>query len=124
MPIGSKKPCGKPGCYVLVHRTERYCEAHRKSVQRQVFKDRMADPVKRERHRFYQSKQWLEARAAYLAAHPLCVDCNSAGMFVSATVVDHIKEVKVGGSRLDSSNFQSLCASHHAKKTRRDGGAW
>lgn len=55
---------------------------------------------------------WRKARAAYLQAHPLCVMC--APRVVPATVVDH-KTPHRGDYTLfwASSNWQSLCATHH-----------
>lgn len=34
--------------------------------------------------------KWQKARAKYLAENPLCVRCQSLGVTVAATVVDHI----------------------------------
>ena len=33
--------------------------------------------------------KWQQARAGYLRKHPLCVECQSRGRTVAATVVDH-----------------------------------
>ena len=53
--------------------------------------------------------RWKKARAAFLAKHPHCVMCSEP-----ATVVDHVKPHR-GDQRLfwDSTNWQSLCATHH-----------
>jgi 5-methylcytosine-specific restriction protein A len=107
-----------------VVRTQRYCDAHRKSNTARINRERQANPVKRQRNAFYDSKAWRDLRAWQLAEHPLCAHCELAGLLVSATVADHIIERKNGGAELDSDNLQSLCASCHGKKTRRDGGAW
>ncbi|MCD2185226.1 HNH endonuclease signature motif containing protein [Rhizobium sp. GN54] len=58
--------------------------------------------------RGYDSK-WKQARAAYLAQHPLCVKCGQP-----ATVVDH-KTPHKGDTKLfwSRSNWQGLCAHHH-----------
>ena len=66
---------------------------------------------------FYTSTTWRRARAAYLAAHPLCVECFKAHRFTAATVVDHIKPINEGGAPLDPANFQALCAACHNKKS-------
>jgi 5-methylcytosine-specific restriction protein A len=87
-------------------------------------RQRREDPVKRRALAFYSSKAWREARASWLADHPLCVDCLADKQLVAATVVDHIVEINAGGAMLDAANFQSLCHTCHSKKTRRDGGAW
>jgi 5-methylcytosine-specific restriction protein A len=54
---------------------------------------------------------WRRARAAHLAEHPLCVECERQGSSVPATVVDHIAPHR-GDMALfwDSTNWQSLCA--------------
>lgn len=56
----------------------------------------------------------------YLAQHPLCVECERNGRVVLATDVDHIMPHR-GDKALFWSvdNWQSLCAQHHAAKTRR-----
>lgn len=124
MPMSAKKPCAAPGCGKAIDRKQRWCEAHRKSNTAGINRDRQADPVKRARNSFYDSRAWRDLRAGQLAEFPLCKHCEAAGLLVSATVADHIIERKNGGAELDSDNLQSLCASCHAKKTRRDGGAW
>lgn len=57
---------------------------------------------------------WQQKRARYLAAHPFCVHCRSMGLFVAATVVDHIIPHQ-GDQRLfwDRNNLQSLCSTCH-----------
>jgi 5-methylcytosine-specific restriction protein A len=87
-------------------------------------RERRTDPVKRQRLAFYSSKAWRDCRAAYLAEHPLCVECLKQKLYVQATVVDHIVERKQGGDDFDWSNLQAMCNRHHNIKTRRDGGAW
>jgi 5-methylcytosine-specific restriction protein A len=124
MPWAAKKPCANFGCPALVDRSERFCEAHRKQYARDNTRARRADPEKRERLNFYSSSAWRGLRAVHLGNHPLCVHCEREGRITPATVVDHIVEIKQGGGRLDPSNLQSLCASHHATKTLKDGGAW
>jgi 5-methylcytosine-specific restriction protein A len=70
-------------------------------------------------------RRWRKARENYLREHPLCVACKAEGKIVSATVVDHIKPHR--GDQLlmwDQSNWQPLCARHHAIKTARDDGGF
>lgn len=69
-------------------------------------------------------RRWQKQRAAFLQAHPLCVDCQREGRVTAATIVDHVIAHK-GDERLfwDQSNWAALCASHHSAKTvRTDGG--
>lgn len=124
MPFAAKKPCAKHGCPKLVSHTDRWCDDHRKDNQRRSSRERRSDPVKRKQLAFYSSKEWRECRAAYLAEYPLCVECSKAGIVTSATVVDHVTEIKAGGDKLDWSNLQSMCKPHHDRKTRHDGGSW
>lgn len=66
-------------------------------------------------------RQWRKARAAHLAAHPLCVECLKSGDITPATVVDHVTPHR-GDLVLfwDPHNRQSLCESHHNAKTARE----
>ena len=60
----------------------------------------------------YWSGAWRRARLAYIKKHPTCVVCDRL-----AKVVDHIQPVRLGGEFWDSSNWQSMCESCHAKKS-------
>jgi 5-methylcytosine-specific restriction protein A len=55
----------------------------------------------------------------FLLRNPLCARCKQQGKSVRATCVDHIIPHN-GDQRLlrDESNWQALCASCHAIKTR------
>ncbi|SEC73242.1 HNH endonuclease [Pseudomonas anguilliseptica] len=58
--------------------------------------------------------KWQQARAGYLRKHPLCVECQSRGRTVAATVVDH-KVAHRGDMTVfwDKANWQSLCKHCH-----------
>lgn len=62
--------------------------------------------------------KWQQARAGYLARHPLCVHCQKAGRVEEATEVDHVIPHR-GDMALfwDSSNWQALCKPCHSAKT-------
>ena len=66
--------------------------------------------------------RWQQARANYLAQHPLCAMCELEGRTQLATLVDHI--VPVQGAEdpgfWNDSNWQPLCRPHHAQKTAND----
>lgn len=70
-------------------------------------------------------RRWSKARAAHLAANPLCVMCRNEGAVTAATVVDHIVAHR-GDECLfwDSGNWQSLCERHHnvTKQAMEKGG--
>lgn len=54
--------------------------------------------------------RWRKARLAFLAAHPLCAECERAGRVTPARVVDHVVPHR-GDQRLfwDEGNWQALC---------------
>ena len=82
-----------------------------------------AKPMKYERpdyHKFYGSNQWKKIRAMHIAEHPLCEECLKHGFLVPARIVDHIHEIKDGGSMTDFDNLQSLCQACHSKKTQEE----
>ena len=63
-------------------------------------------------------RRWQRERLAFLADHPLCVECEKRGIAMAATVVDHVVPHR-GNQRLfwDQGNWQSLCDHDHAVKT-------
>lgn len=61
-------------------------------------------------------KKWERLRAAFLILHP---GCSVPGCRARATDVDHIQSVKnAPNRRLDPSNLQSFCHSHHSILTQ------
>ena len=68
-------------------------------------------------HKFYNSKAWKDLRNYYIKSNPLCKWCEEEGITKEADVVDHIKEIRDGGDKLDSNNLMSLCNRHHIQKT-------
>lgn len=66
---------------------------------------------------FYYSYEWKQARRKYLNDHPMCERCHKS----KSVIVDHIKPVSQGGSRLATSNLQALCAACHNRKTAAQG---
>ncbi|UYQ70654.1 HNH endonuclease [Pelagibacterium flavum] len=62
---------------------------------------------------------WSKARATHLARHPYCA-CGER-----ATLVDHIVSIrKAPHRRLDPTNFESMCARCHGRKTARVDGSF
>lgn len=59
--------------------------------------------------------KWQQARAGFLAKHPLCQYCQREGRVTEATVVDHVIPHR-GDMKLfwDQSNWAPLCASCHS----------
>jgi 5-methylcytosine-specific restriction enzyme A len=66
---------------------------------------------------FYVSVAWRRFRGWYLRQHPLCEQCEKEGVLTRAAMVDHIIELKDGGSRLSEENAMSMCWKHHGIKT-------
>lgn len=114
-----RKACAKPGCPELVDAGVTYCDRHR----RQRYK--REDEQRGTAHQRGYTRAWAKARKRYLAANPICVECDKEGRLTPATEVDHIEPHK--GDRdlfWDESNWQSLCKSHHSSKTAREDGGW
>lgn len=65
----------------------------------------------------YGTKRWKQTRALKLELNPLCEECETLKNVTPATVVDHIEPILEGGAPYDMDNLQSLCASHHNRKT-------
>lgn len=64
---------------------------------------------------------WRKLRALFIAEHPLCVECEREGRIVPATQVDHIMALSTHPQlRLEWDNLQSLCTTHHGRKTVRE----
>ncbi|MFT5760915.1 MAG: 5-methylcytosine-specific restriction protein A [Polaribacter sp.] len=66
---------------------------------------------------FYNSWPWRKLRKRFLAANPLCVDCEAKDMITKSTVADHIVRINAGGEPLNEKNLQALCEHHHNKKS-------
>ena len=93
-PKGDKSGC--PRCKQT--KTKEYDKSHRN----------------KESDKFYHSREWKRVRGLQLSKFPLCKEC-----FHPAIIVDHIVEIKDGGSKLSLSNLQSLCRGCHNIKTLR-----
>jgi len=68
---------------------------------------------------------WRKARKRYLAANPLCRECEAEGRVTPATEVDHI--IPHNGDMdlfWDEDNWQGLCKPHHSSKTAKEDGGW
>jgi len=112
-----RRPCSHPGCPELTD--DRLCSTHAKQQQRRQDQERSTAA-----ERGYDYR-WQKYRKAYLAAHPLCVECLNHDRVTAATVVDHIKPHR-GDQKLfwDPKNHQSLCKPCHDSKTARTDGRW
>lgn len=77
------------------------------------------DRQRRDSRAFYWSTDWRKFRAAFLAAHPVCIICSRA----VATEVDHIQTVRDRPDlAFDEANCRALCKPCHSSRTARDQG--
>jgi 5-methylcytosine-specific restriction protein A len=69
--------------------------------------------------------KWQQARAGYLAKHPLCAECERQGKITVAVDLDHIEPHKLDMDVFwDRGNWQGLCKSCHSAKTAREDGGF
>jgi 5-methylcytosine-specific restriction endonuclease McrA len=103
--------CAFAGCPVKVSSDHKYCSHHQKKPR-----ERRGTASQRG-----YDHNWAKYRKLYLKENPTCVRCESLGVVVEATVVDHIKPVTNGQHDplfWVKTNHQSLCRSCHSWKTR------
>lgn len=84
-------------------------------------------------HPFYLSSKWRGVkglRTMHLAKQPFCVVCKEEGKpfnkcIPEVAIVDHIRPHR-GRPNIffDPDNLQTMCKSHHSKKTIRDMGGF
>ncbi|MFA5377012.1 MAG: HNH endonuclease signature motif containing protein [Dehalococcoidia bacterium] len=111
-PVRPHKACAYPGCGAVVPGGQRYCGKH-KGSDRKRQDERRGTAAERG-----YDRRWRDYRTAYLAVHPLCVECERQGVLRAATVVDHIMPHRGDmGLFWDSANHQALCKRCHDRKT-------
>ena len=125
MPRSAPSPCRIPGCAKLSH--SGFCEDHareaelrKRQYQRRARERRRDDTTQHQLDRFYHKASWKACRKAYIAANPLCTQCEAYGRVVPGDVVDHIVERRDGGSDYNHSNLQTLCHGCHNEKTHKE----
>lgn len=116
----STRICSHPGCTRLTqssrcsrHQRDRHTEQRNSDKRRGSAASRGYD------------RRWQRARADYLAQHPVCKHCESEGLTVLATVVDHVRPHK-GDQALfwSTENWQPLCKACHDRKTATEDGGF
>ena len=118
MPTAPPRPCATQGCGNLVQRG--HCENCRKAKEQ-----RRGTAAARG-----YGADWQALRLRHLQAHPLCAPCQAEKVITVATTVDHKKAWQSGATeaereqlRTDPNNLESMCQTHHNKKTiAQDGG--
>lgn len=83
-------------------------------------RSRVSDENRGTRTQRGYDNRWLRLRAAFLAEHPLCADCEANGMVTPAEQVHHVAKVADRPDlRLDWENLMALCAGCHSRRTAR-----
>jgi hypothetical protein len=65
--------------------------------------------------KLYRTREWARIRRAQLDENPWCAECLKVGAHTLASDVDHVQAHR--GQAFFDGPFQSLCHSHHSKKT-------
>ena len=111
MPKAAPKPCGYPGCGVLVRDGTSRCSKH-PSV------NKFNDAARGSRHERGYGKEWDRARESVLkSAGGLCRACETQGRITLASDVDHVIPKAEGGTDAES-NLQALCHDCHSAKSK------
>ena len=116
MPRYPKRGCATPGCPELTEGS--HCEAHQREADARYRKFER-DPAINKRY----GHAWRKIRAAYVAEHPLCEDCEADGRLTPVQEVHHIRPLSHGGTH-DASNLRSLCKPCHSRQSAKDGDRW
>ena len=67
---------------------------------------------------FYNTQSWRRLSKKQRFDYPLCCVCERKGYVVAGTVADHIKPSRLYEElREQQSNLQTLCSSHHNRKS-------
>ena len=109
MPKRPKRPCSHPGCPKLTD--GRFCPEHEKQ-ETVLYEKYDRDPSTRRRY----GRAWKRIRDRYIAAHPLCEQCQSEGRLTPAQEVHHILPLADGGTH-GAGNLMALCKSCHSSIT-------
>lgn len=104
MPAKLNRPCLQPLCPNYAQPGSSRCSEH---ALPRYEKRNLANA------QFYQSKDWRVLRSRWISRFPSCKLCGN-----KATVVDHIKPIRLGGEALSQSNLQSLCQRCHMRKNQ------
>lgn len=104
MPTAPRGRCTAQACSALRTKGSR-CDAHQPKAWSRT--------STRQGWQGGSTRAWRKARAAQLAAEPVCQACSRR----LATTVDHITPLSQGGDFLDPANHQSLCQSCHDIKS-------
>lgn len=76
---------------------------------------RTVRPMPKVAEPFYSSPEWIALRDRVRTEARW--RCQRPGCGKRGFIVDHIVEIRDGGAKLDRSNVELLCSSHHTIKT-------
>jgi 5-methylcytosine-specific restriction enzyme A len=111
MTVSPKTICTGPGCNRLVEAGEVRCDKCKPKQHEGTSKNRPGDP-------FYSSAAWIRVRNQKRLDDPLCEECLKDGVCKPMSEVDHVlPRWEHPELALEPSNLQSLCKSHHSRKT-------
>lgn len=115
MPLRPPRQCSWPGCRTLVRGGSR-CAKHTTEHWRA---DAAYRGTSRERG---IDERWLALRAEHFRRDPWCVRCRAEGRRTPAAILHHIVEHRGDEAlRLDPTNVEGLCRSHHQLEHARRG---
>jgi len=115
VPYAAKRPCPRPGCPVLIDRSQRYCPEHQKA-ERHRYDERR--PNFRQRY----GKNWEKIRQQVLMAEPTCRLCWEREKRTTASCeVDHIIPLSKGGTH-ERENLRGVCEPCHQERHRGEFG--
>lgn len=108
------KVCPTLGCVNILENGQRLCNDC-KALPTKTYKT--YDDTRLSSSRRGYDANWRKIRDTHLRENPFCIICGKA-----ASHIDHIIPRASGGTD-DWDNLQSLCHSHHSRKTAQfDGG--
>lgn len=108
-----KRACRGVRCPAITAASDGFCDSCRSRSAR-VADERRGTAAERG-----YDRTWQKFREAYIAEHPLCMDCLDRGIIEPTTDVHHIRKLRDGGERLDAANCRALCHRCHAIRTAR-----
>ena len=113
MPTAAPRPCGHPGCGVLVRDGSGRCAKHPREARPGWF----GDKKRGNRYERGYGNDWTKLRNVIMRRDSyLCQVCLAVGRVTPAHAVDHIVP-KANNGTDDPSNLQSICKPCHATKT-------
>jgi 5-methylcytosine-specific restriction enzyme A len=86
-------------------------------IKAKALRDKQAAKTTSERYGY----DWVKATKFFRIENPLCLLCEAEGFITLASEVDHIIPiVKAPERRLDPTNWQHICKSHHSIKSSKE----